>query len=152
MTTPASLQRTMMIGKIHRATVTQADLNYVGSITIDADLCDAADFLPGQQVDVVNCTNGNRLTTYVIRGEAGSGVIGINGAAAHLVGPGDVVIIISYGVMSDADARTYQPHVAFVDADNRLVEAGAHPGAAPAGATTPDTGAELISASLPFRD
>ncbi|MDO4791746.1 MAG: aspartate 1-decarboxylase [Buchananella hordeovulneris] len=152
MTAPSSLQRTMMIGKIHRASVTQADVDYVGSITIDADLCDAADFLPGQQVDVVNCTNGSRLTTYVIRGEAGSGVIGINGAAAHLTGPGDVVIIISYGLLSDAEARTYQPHVVFVDQQNRPVAQGTDPGHAPDGAVNPATGAPLISNPLPFRD
>ena len=83
-----SLQRPMMIGKIHRATVTQADLHYVGSVTVDADLLDAADLLPGQQVDIVDVTNGARLTTYVIPGERGSGQICINGAAAHLVSPG----------------------------------------------------------------
>ncbi|GHS90418.1 aspartate 1-decarboxylase [Actinomycetota bacterium] len=126
-----SLQRPMMIGKIHRATVTQADLHYVGSITVDADLLGAADLLPGQQVDVVDVTNGARLTTYVIAGEAGSGQICINGAAAHLVHPGDVVILIAYGLLSDADARTYVPHVVLVDADNRVVDRGTDPGQVP---------------------
>ena len=101
-----SLQRPMMIGKIHRATVTQADLHYVGSITIDKLLLEAADLCPGQQVDVVDVTNGSRLTTYVIPGEPGSGQICINGAAAHLVHPGDTVIIIAYGMLADAEART----------------------------------------------
>ncbi len=130
--TPTSLQRPMMISKIHRATVTQADLHYVGSITIDATLLAAADLRPGQQVDVVDVTNGSRLTTYAIPGEAGSGQICINGAAAHLVNPGDVVIIIGYGTLSDADARTYEPHVVFVDSDNRIVELSTEPGQVPA--------------------
>ncbi|MEN5073744.1 aspartate 1-decarboxylase [Isoptericola cucumis] len=123
----------MMIGKIHRATVTQADLHYVGSVTVDTDLLEAADLLPGQQVDIVDVTNGARLTTYVIPGERGSGQISINGAAAHLVHPGDIVIIIAYGMLSDADARTFDPHVVFVDAANRIVEAGDDPGQVPAG-------------------
>lgn len=125
--------RPMLIGKIHRATVTQADLNYVGSITIDADLLDAADLLPGQQVDVVDVTNGARLTTYVIAGERGRGGIGINGAAAHLVHPGDVIIIIGYGMLTDAEARTRAAHVVFVDADNRIVQLGSDPGDVPLG-------------------
>lgn len=128
---PASLQRPMMIGKIHRATVTQADLHYVGSITVDADLLDAADLYPGQQVDVVDVTNGARLTTYVIPGERGAGQICINGAAAHLVDPGDVVILIAYGTLSDEDARTYLPHVVFVDERNRIVELSDEPGLVP---------------------
>jgi len=132
-TTPASLQRPMMIAKIHRATVTQADLHYVGSITVDADLLAAADLIPGQQVDVVDVTNGSRLTTYVIPGEAGSGQICINGAAAHLVNPGDIVILIAYGTLSDADARTFLPHVVFVDAANRIVSVNEEPGLVPDG-------------------
>ncbi|MDN4471986.1 aspartate 1-decarboxylase [Demequina zhanjiangensis] len=128
-----SLQRPMMISKIHRATVTQADLHYVGSITIDANLMEAADVLPGQQVDVVDVTNGARLTTYAIPGQSGSGQICINGAAAHLVQPGDTVIIIGYGMLSDADARTYEPHVVFVDQDNRIVELSDEPGLVPDG-------------------
>ncbi|HEX3005881.1 MAG TPA: aspartate 1-decarboxylase, partial [Angustibacter sp.] len=94
--------RPMLLGKIHRATVTEADLHYVGSLTLDADLLDAAGLLPGQQVDVVDVTNGARLTTYVIEGERGSGVVCVNGAAAHLVHPGDVVIVIAYGLLDDA--------------------------------------------------
>ena len=97
--------RTMLKSKIHRATVTQADLHYVGSVTIDADLMDAADLLEGEQVTIVDIDNGARLVTYAITGERGSGVIGINGAAAHLVHPGDLVILIAYGTMEDAEAR-----------------------------------------------
>ncbi|MBD4657063.1 aspartate 1-decarboxylase, partial [Xanthomonas citri pv. citri] len=87
--------------KIHRATVTQADLHYVGSVTVDQDLLDAADILPGELVSIVDVTNGARLETYTIAGERGSGVLGINGAAAHLVHPGDIVILIAYGQMDD---------------------------------------------------
>jgi len=125
--------RPMLTGKIHRATVTTADLDYVGSITIDADLLNAADLLPGQQVDVVDVTNGARLTTYVIAGERGRGGVGINGAAAHLVHPGDVVIIIGYGMLTDTEARTHRAHVVFVDADNRIVQLGTDPGDVPLG-------------------
>lgn len=125
--------RPMLIGKIHRATVTAADLNYVGSITIDSDLLDAADLLPGQQVDIVDVTNGARLATYVIAGERGGGGIGINGAAAHLVHPGDVIIIIGYGMLTDAEARTRAAHVVFVDADNHIVQLGSDPGDVPLG-------------------
>lgn len=116
--------RTMMKSKIHRATVTQADLHYVGSVTVDLDLLDAADLLPGEQVDIVDITNGARLTTYVIPGERGSGVIGINGAAARLVQPGDLVILISYAMMDDAEARTLRPRVVHVDRFNHIVALG----------------------------
>ena len=119
--------RTMMKSKIHRATVTQADLHYVGSVTVDEDLLDAADLLPGELVHIVDVTNGARLETYTIAGERGSGVIGINGAAARLVHPGDVVILIGYGQMETAEARALQPHVVFVDADNRIVGTGYDP-------------------------
>jgi aspartate 1-decarboxylase len=118
------MYRTMLKSKLHRATVTQADLHYVGSITIDADLMDAADLLPGEQVAVVDITNGARLETYVIEGERGSGVIGINGAAAHLVHTGDLVIVISYAALPDAEAKAYVPRVVFVDADNCVVHRG----------------------------
>ena len=116
------MQRVMLKSKIHRATVTQADLHYVGSITIDADLMDAADLLEGEQVHVVDITNGARLETYVITGERGSGIIGINGAAAHLVNPGDLVIIANYGWMSEQEAAMRRPNVVHVDARNRIVE------------------------------
>jgi len=123
----ALMLRTMMKSKIHRATVTQADLHYVGSVTVDQDLLDAADLLPGELVHIVDVTNGARLETYTIAGERGSGVIGINGAAARLVHPGDVVILIGYGQMETAEAREHQPHVVFVDADNRVMATGADP-------------------------
>ncbi|KGM08349.1 aspartate 1-decarboxylase [Cellulomonas bogoriensis] len=129
-------QRTMMVGKIHRATVTAADLHYVGSITIDTALLEAADILPGQQVDVVDVTNGARLTTYALAGEAGSGTVCINGAAAHMVDPGDLVIVIAYAQMPDEQARTYSPRVVHVDAGNRMVDLGQDPGAAPPGLST----------------
>jgi aspartate 1-decarboxylase len=121
--------RTMMKSKIHRATVTQADLHYVGSVTVDADLLRAADLLPGELVHIVDITNGARLETYCIEGPAGSGVIGINGAAAHLVHPGDLVILISYAQCDDAEARALRPRVVHVDADNRIVELGTDPAA-----------------------
>ncbi|MFB6785070.1 aspartate 1-decarboxylase [Streptomyces olivaceus] len=117
--------RTLIKSKIHRATVTQADLHYVGSVTIDADLLDAADLLPGELVHIVDITNGARLETYVIEGERGAGVIGINGAAAHLVHPGDLVILISYAQVTDAEARSLEPRVVHVDGDNRIVALGA---------------------------
>src|SRR5499427_5353386 len=103
------MMRIMMKSKIHRATVMQADLDYVGSVTLDAALMEAADLLEGEQVSIVDITNGARIETYVIPGERGSGVIGINGAAAHLVHPGDLVIIISYAAMEDSEARGFRP-------------------------------------------
>ncbi|MFE7262993.1 aspartate 1-decarboxylase [Streptomyces sp. NPDC057592] len=112
--------RTMLKSKIHRATVTQCDLNYVGSLTIDADLMDAADLLPGELIHLVDINNGSRLETYVIEGERGSGIIGVNGAAARLVQKGDLVIIISYAQVTDEEARSMKPSVVFVDADNRV--------------------------------
>jgi aspartate 1-decarboxylase len=121
------MMRTMMTSKIHRATVTQADLHYVGSVTVDEDLLDAANLLPGELVHIVDVDNGARIQTYTIAGERGSGVIGINGAAAHLVHPGDLVILIAYGVMEDAEARTFQPSVVFVDADNSVMATGHDP-------------------------
>ncbi len=125
--------RTMLKSKIHRATVTQADLHYVGSVTVDEDLMEAADLLAGEQVAIVDVSNGARLETYVIPGERGTGVLGINGAAAHLVHPGDIVILIAYGQMDDAESRTYQPRVVFVDADNKVVDLGSDPAHAPEG-------------------
>ena len=119
--------RTMMKSKIHRAVLTQADLHYVGSVTVDQDLLDAADLLEGEQVDIVDITNGARLTTYVIPGERGSGVIGINGAAARLVQPGDLIILISYGVFEDAEARQLKPRIVHVDAANHIVALGSDP-------------------------
>ena len=118
------MMRIMMKSKIHRATETQADLDYVGSVTLDAALMEAADLLEGEQVAIVDITNGARIETYVIPGERGSGVIGINGAAAHLVHPGDLVIIMSYAVLDDAEARALQPRVVHVDEKNRIVKLG----------------------------
>ena len=119
--------RTMLKSKIHRAVVTQADLHYVGSVTVDEDLLDAADLLAGELVHIVDVTNGARLETYVIEGEPGTGIIGINGAAAHLVHPGDIVILIAYAQMEDAEAREYKPHVVFVDSENRVIGTGHDP-------------------------
>ena len=121
------MMRIMMKSKIHRATVTQADLHYVGSVTLDAALMEAADLLEGEQVVIVDITNGARLETYVIPGPRGSGVIGINGAAAHLVHPGDLVIIMSYAVLDDAEARALKPRVVHVDEQNRVVKIGNDP-------------------------
>ena len=118
------MMRSMMKSKIHRATVTQADLDYVGSVTLDAALMEAADLLEGEQVAIVDITNGARIETYVIPGPRGSGVIGINGAAAHLVHPNDLVIIMSYAILDDAEARTLKPLVVHVDEQNRVVKIG----------------------------
>ncbi|MBE3573034.1 MAG: aspartate 1-decarboxylase [Moorella humiferrea] len=114
--------RTMMKSKLHRATVTAADLNYIGSITIDSRLMEAADILPNEKVQVVNNNNGARLETYAIPGPPGSGVICANGAAARLVQPGDIVIIISYGIYTEEEARNLKPRVIFLDKGNRVVE------------------------------
>ena len=119
--------RTMLVSKIHRATVTQADLHYVGSVTVDQDLLDAADLLAGEKVAIVDVTNGARLETYVIPGPRGSGIIGINGAAARLVHPGDLVILIAYGQMEEEEARTRAPRIVFVDADNKVIGTGHDP-------------------------
>ncbi len=112
--------RTILKSKIHRETVTEANLEYEGSITIDRDLMEVADLLEHERLDIYDCTNGSRLSTYVIPGESGSWVIGINGGAAHLVKPGDHVILASYVQMTTEEARTYQPRVCFVDGGNRL--------------------------------
>lgn len=109
----------MLKGKIHRATVVQAELDYVGSITIDEDLMEAAGILEYEKVTVADVNNGNRLETYVIAGERGSGMICLNGAAAHYVEVGDKVIIMCYAQMDEAEARAFQPHVVFVDDKNR---------------------------------
>jgi aspartate 1-decarboxylase len=121
------MMRIMMKSKVHRATVTQADLHYVGSVTLDAALMEAADLLEGEQVAIVDVTNGARIETYVIPGPRGSGVIGINGAAAHLIHPGDLVIIMSYAMLEDAEARALKPRVVHVDERNRVVKIGNDP-------------------------
>ena len=118
------MMRVMMKSKIHRATVTQADLDYVGSVAIDLDLMEAADLLEGEQVTIADITNGARLETYVIPAPRGSRTITINGAAAHLVKAGDLVIIMSYCLLSDAEARTLKPTVVHVDEDNNIVKLG----------------------------
>ncbi|MCM3627493.1 aspartate 1-decarboxylase [Paenibacillus glycanilyticus] len=113
------MYRTMMKSKLHRATVTEANLNYVGSITIDEDLMDAADIWENEKVQIVNNNNGARFETYVITGKRGSGVICLNGAAARQVQPGDQVIIISYASMSNEEARAHKPIVTILDSENR---------------------------------
>jgi aspartate 1-decarboxylase len=115
----------MFLGKLHRVTVTQADLHYEGSVTIDADLLDGAGILPHEEVHIWDVTSGSRLTTYALEGPRGSGVICINGAAAHLVSPGDLAIIATFGDMEDAEARTHTPTVVFVDDHNRITEISA---------------------------
>ncbi|MBT2565937.1 aspartate 1-decarboxylase [Arthrobacter sp. ISL-85] len=121
------MNRTMFKSKIHRATVTHADLHYVGSVTVDLDLLEAADILPGELVSIVDVTNGARLETYTIAGERGSGVIGINGAAAHLMHENDIVILITYAEMTTEEARAYQPRVVHVNQDNRIIQLGNDP-------------------------
>lgn len=116
--------RTMLTAKIHRATVTEADLHYVGSVTVDHDLLDAAGILPGELVSIVDVTNGSRLETYTIAGERGCGVIGINGAAAHLMHVADVVILIAYGQFSTEEALDFEPRIVHVDSDNRMIQTG----------------------------
>lgn len=115
------MQRRMFKSKIHRATVTQADLHYEGSVTIDVSLLELADILPYEAVDIWNVTRGSRLTTYALEGERGSGVVCINGAAAHLHKPGDLVIIATFATMNDAEARALKPRVVRVDTDNRPI-------------------------------
>ena len=134
------VMRIMMKSKIHRATVTQADLDYVGSVTLDAALMEAAELLEGEQVAIVDITNGARIETYVIPGPRGSGVIGINGAAAHLVHPGDLVIIMSYAVVTDQEARTMKPRVVHVDENNRVVKIGNDPAEPVPGASAQQRG------------
>ncbi|MFP5113376.1 aspartate 1-decarboxylase [Bacillaceae bacterium C204] len=116
------MYRNMMNGKIHRATVTEANLNYVGSITIDEDILDAVGMIANEKVQIVNNNNGARLETYIIPGERGSGVICLNGAAARLVQKGDIVIIISYALIADEKVASHQPKVAIMDEDNRIKE------------------------------
>jgi aspartate 1-decarboxylase len=123
----------MMKSKIHRATVTQSDLHYIGSLTISSDLMDAARLLPNEKVDLVNLNNGARLTTYVIEGPRDTGIIGVNGAAARLAQVGDMIIVISYATLSDEDAAVYQPAIVHVDADNRITCLGNDPAAVPLG-------------------
>jgi aspartate 1-decarboxylase len=115
------MHRHLMKSKIHRATITSADLHYEGSLTVDEELLDAADLLPYEEIQVVNVNNGSRFTTYVIAGERGSGVVLLNGAAARLGLPGDLVILIAYASLEDAEARRFTPRVVFVDERNRII-------------------------------
>ena len=140
------MMRIMMKSKIHRATVTQADLHYVGSVTLDAALMEAADLLEGEQVAIVDITNGARIETYVIPGERGSGVIGINGAAAHLVHAGDLVILMSYAVLTDGEARALRPRVVHVDERNQVVKLGDDPAEPVPGASGQQRG-DLLAAA-----
>lgn len=114
------LGRTLFKSKIHRATVTHADVDYEGSVTVDADLLDAADILPHEEVHIWNVTRGSRLTTYALPGDRGSGVVCVNGAAAHLCRPGDLVIIATFAQVAEADARQHWPTVVLVDEQNRI--------------------------------
>ena len=116
----APMLRQFLLGKIHRATVTRADLDYVGSITLDPLLIEAAGFMENEKIDIYDITNGSRLSTYGIPGISGSGEIGINGAAAHLVNQGDLVILAAYGYLTEAEAQHHQPKVVFVDGRNRI--------------------------------
>ena len=111
----------VMKSKIHRVKITQAELHYVGSITIDKDLLDASDLIPNEKVQVVNINNGERLETYVIEGEAGSGEVCLNGPAARLAQVGDIVIIIAYGTMDQDEAKSFKPKVIFPDNNNKLI-------------------------------
>jgi aspartate 1-decarboxylase len=129
------VRRTLLNGKIHRATVTQADLHYVGSLTIDQNLLDASDIVEGEAVQVVDIDNGARLTTYAIAGAPGSGVIGVNGAAAHLIHPGHLVIIMSFAELDESERAAHRPRVVHVDRSNRIVALGADPAEPVPGAT-----------------
>ncbi|MGA4721885.1 aspartate 1-decarboxylase [Fictibacillus nanhaiensis] len=113
--------REMHKSKIHRAVVTEANLNYVGSITIDQDILDASDILENEKVQIVNVTNGARLETYVISGPRGTGTICLNGAAARLVQPGDIVIIISYAIMNEEEVQNHEPKVVLVNENNQII-------------------------------
>lgn len=114
--------RRMCKSKIHRATVTQADLDYEGSIAIDTELLEAADVLPYEMVHIFDLNNGERFETYAIPGETGSGTICVNGAAARLVQPGDLLIILSYTMMDEREIRGHRPRIVFVDSENKIVE------------------------------
>ena len=118
------MMRTMLKSKIHRARVTGADLHYEGSVTVDPMLMEAADLLPFEQVHLLDVDNGARLETYVIEGERGSGQVIVNGAAAHLIHEGDIIIVASYATVSDDEARRIEPRLVYVDGANRIVRTG----------------------------
>jgi aspartate 1-decarboxylase len=113
--------RTMLRAKLHRATITEAVLEYEGSLTVDRDLLDAVDLLPGEQIHCANITNGERFVTYLFEGERGSGVICVNGAAARLARPADQLIVMAYGLVTEEEARTHRAKVAILDASNKIV-------------------------------
>lgn len=140
------MKRTMFKSKIHRATVTQADLHYVGSVTVDLDLLEAADILPGELVSIVDVTNGARLETYTIAGERGSRVMGINGPAAHLIHEGDTIILITYAEMTTEEARSYVPQIVHVNERNEIVQIGNDPAeAVTEGITRPPHALRLVN-------
>lgn len=114
------MRRHMMKSKIHRATVTAAELHYEGSLTVDADLLEAADILPNEQIHVWDVTNGTRLTTYALAGKRGSGEVCVNGAGAHLIRPGDIIIVATFADFEDAEARTHKPRVLLMGEGNRI--------------------------------
>ncbi|MFY1638090.1 aspartate 1-decarboxylase [Solwaraspora sp. WMMB335] len=140
------MQRIVLNGKIHRATVTQADLHYVGSLTVDADLMAAADIRAGERIQVVDISNGARIETYAIGGPPGSGVIGVNGAAAHLIHPGDLVIVMSYVVLDAAELDGHRPRVVHVDAANRALAVGDSAAQPVPGAPDLISGATVVAA------
>ena len=113
--------RTVLKGKLHRVTTTHSELHYEGSCAIDEDLLNAADIREYEQIDIYNVTNGERFTTYAIRGERGSGIVSVNGAAARKVAPGDLLIVVSYGVLTEDEVRYFQPRLVYVDARNRIL-------------------------------
>jgi aspartate 1-decarboxylase len=113
--------RTVLKGKLHRVTTTHSELHYEGSCAIDEDLLNAADILEYEQIDIYNVTNGERFTTYAIRGERGSGIVSVNGAAARKAAPGDLLIVVSYGVLTEDEVRYFQPRLIYVDARNRIL-------------------------------
>jgi aspartate 1-decarboxylase len=139
------MRRMMLMGKVHRATVTDANLDYEGSLTLDPDLMDAAGMLPYEQVQVLDVNNGSRLTTYLIEGERSSGQVIINGAAARLVSPGDKVIVVAYAEMEDEEARSHTPKVVLVDRANRPITSPSH-GAAPDGSAGGSAGGSKFAA------
>jgi aspartate 1-decarboxylase len=122
------MRRSMLKSMIHRATVTHADVDYEGSLTLDADLLEAADILPFEEVHVWNVTRGMRFRTYAMAGEPGSGVVCVNGAAAHLAGPGDLIIVATFDEMDEAEARRHRPKVLLLDERNRIRESAAEVG------------------------
>ena len=142
--------RTMLKSTIHRATVTRADPRHVGSVTVDPTLMEAADLLEGEQVTIVDVTNGARLETYLVTGARGSGVVGVDGAAAHPVRPGDTVILVSYGLMDAAEAAAHRPRVVLVDETNKIVDRGSVPAFVPAGhgLVRGDATAETVDAAM----